>query len=176
MSAEDGACIPRPRKCKEREKYVIRLRIEPVADIPARTVCVEVTREVYLTHYRMDRRLKTLQEADIAHGVISLEALTDRDEPVCIRDEIEDDEANLQLKALERALPNLSQDERLTIEAYLAVAEEIIGSASPDRQVSMRAVAREAGCHGATAKRRLTAAAKKVLAEYAKLEEVQPKK
>lgn len=106
----------------EAKKYRIR--------IPG--ACVEVTREVYLTYYRMERHARHLEEKDSDHGTVlysdmDTECLVGEETiPDLLSPSVEDAALDrLMVDRLRKCLPLLTESEMLLIDAlfYQGISE-----------------------------------------------------
>ena len=142
MAKTNGKAARGNREPKRRERYYIKLKpsgLEGPGQAGASRL-VEVDRDVYLAFYQMARALRTLEEKDRRHRVISIEALYS-------------------------AIEALGGEERAVVEAYLARADEIIHSKSPRRIVSVRAIAPIASVERHRAGKALASAMEKLAAD-----------
>ncbi len=148
------------RAPKQRDRYFIKIKRSPLEEPSrhgsARSALVEVDRDTYLAFYQMARALKTLEEKDRRHRVVSIEALPgacgspcDWSQPMAHAWDGSGDGAtsrkHAELEALYEAIDSLDEDQRALVMAYLKRADEIVRSKSPRRMVSIRAIAPVAG-------------------------------
>ena len=148
------------RAPKQRDRYFIKVKRSPLEEpqrgVTARSALVEVDRDTYLAFYQMARALKTLEEKDRRHRVVSIEALPracgspcDWSQPMAHAwdgcSEGQTPRKHAELDALYDAIDSLNEEQRALVMAYLERADEIVHSKSPRRMVSIRAIAPIAG-------------------------------
>ena len=175
MAKTNGKAARGNREPKRRERYYIKLKpsgLEGPGQAGASRL-VEVDRDVYLAFYQMARALRTLEEKDRRHRVISIEALPGADAADRRRmphawglgDGPDTSRKHAEIEALYSAIEALGGEERAVVEAYLARADEIIHSRSPRRIVSVRAIAPIAGVERHRAGKALASAMEKLAAD-----------
>ena len=177
---KDHGCKAAAREPKQRGHYYIKVRpstLDGGAD--AHSALVEVDRDVYLAFNQMARALKTLQEKDRRHRVVSIEALPLLHGRECPADAAamahawhggdgtDTSRKHAEIEALYDAIEALEGDERAVVEAYLERADEIIHSPKPRRIVSVRAIAPIAGVERHRAGKALKSALAKLASDVA---------